>query len=88
MLPATRGSACMGRVGRRLSIHYQLMQWNWLTMGSAAAKSNMRPTDVPGTGKPCWKIRAVRKVTLNLLQMLLARSTAVTEEGAPSERKA
>lgn len=55
-----------------MSIHYQLMQWNWLTMGSAAAKSNMRPADVPGTGKPCWMIRAVRKVTLNLLQMLLA----------------
>lgn len=38
MLPSVLSPTLMGQLGRHVSIHYQLMQWNWLTMGEGAAK--------------------------------------------------
>lgn len=87
-LPAPRGSTGMGRLGSPLSIHYQLMQWNWLTMGSEAAKIQHEGCRCP------WDRQTLLEDPCGMKGYPQFASDAARtdrqpslEEGPPSERK-
>lgn len=89
MLPSARGSTCTGWLGSLIYIHYQLMQWNWLTMGEAAAKIQHAACRCPWERQALLEdLRGTKGYPRFASDATLAIQKPSLEEGAPSERKA